>query len=266
MSTRSLLPGEVHLWMARYPQFDDPVARARCDAVMSDEERSQTERFYFPDDRLRHRVTRALLRNTLSRYAPVEAGAWRFTVNAYGRPAIDPGHGEARALSFNLSHTRGLIVLAVARDIDLGVDVENIRHRAAPLDIADRFFSTEEVAALAMLEAEARPRRFYEYWTLKESYIKARGMGLSLPLDGFAFSYTATDAIALAIDPALADDPERWEFWQWHPIDDCLIALCIQRRGDTVARIQARLALPEGDAPIPLVPLRRSPAPVLRPR
>lgn len=253
-----LLPGEVHLWMARYPQFGDPLSSAKCDAVMTDEEKARTERFHFEDDRLRHRVTRALLRNSLSRYAPVNPDAWRFVSNAYGRPAIDPHHGEACTLSFNLSHTRGLIVLAIARDVDLGVDVENVRHRAAPLDVADRFFSIEEVGALAKIDAAARPRRFYEYWTLKESYIKARGMGLSLPLDGFAFSYPTDDAIALAIDPTLSDDPARWEFWQWHPIDDCLVALCLQRRGDAATRIHARLALPGGEATLSLVPLRRS--------
>lgn len=258
MKVQPLLPGDVHVWMARYHQFDDPAIRADCDAVMSDEERARTDRFHFEEDRLRHRVTRALLRTTLSRYAPVLPGAWCFASNAYGRPAIDPKHGEACGLSFNLSHTRGLIVLALARSGDLGVDVENIRHRAAPLEIADRFFSAGEVDALAMLDPAARPRRFYEYWTLKESYIKARGMGLSLPLDGFAFSFPSDDSVALTIDRALSDDPARWEFWQWQPMDEYLVSLCLQRHPGATTRIRARIAFPGGDEPMDLAPLRRS--------
>jgi phosphopantetheinyl transferase len=84
----------------------------------------------------------------------------------------------------------------------------------APLDIADHYFSAVESAALTALEPSWRHLRFFEYWTLKESYIKARGMGLSIPLDKFTFSYPCDCGVVLSVDAEFGDHPDRWAFWQ----------------------------------------------------
>jgi 4'-phosphopantetheinyl transferase len=169
------------------------------------------------------------VRRVLSRYAPVGPKDWIFASNAYGRPEIANAGISVSDLSFNISHTQGLIVLGVTRGRELGVDVENIRAREVSIDIADRFFSPIEVAALAKVPLDLRQDRFFEYWTLKESYIKARGMGLSIPLDKFSFGFPQDHAIEVSIDPELEDGSERWQFWQLRPTPAYLVAICAER-------------------------------------
>jgi 4'-phosphopantetheinyl transferase len=122
-----------------------------------------------------------------------------------------------------------LIVLVVGADISLGVDTENIRVRPAPLDVANRFFSQEEIAALRMLPATEQHERFFQYWTLKESYIKARGHGLSIPLDKFSMRLSADGGVNFSVASCLDDDPQRWKFWQLRPTADTCAAICAER-------------------------------------
>ncbi|UXY16201.1 4'-phosphopantetheinyl transferase superfamily protein [Chitiniphilus purpureus] len=221
-------PG-IDLWLTFYQELTDPRLLDELRGLLSEAERQQAARFHFADDRKRYLATRALVRTVLSRYAPVAPTDWVFTANAYGRPQIDPCHGEAAGLHFNLSHTQGLIVLGVARHGALGVDVEHLHARQVSPGLGERFFSPAEAAALAAVPPAQRQARFFEYWTFKEAYIKARGMGLSIPLDRFGFDYPHEHAVQLTIDPALGDDAQRWQFWQFRPTPDHLLAICTER-------------------------------------
>jgi 4'-phosphopantetheinyl transferase len=204
---------QIDIWCAFCESITDPPLLERYRQLLTEAERQQETRFHFAQDRHRYLITRALVRTTLSRYADLPPERWTFVLNAYGRPAIcnDGVHG----ISFNLSHSRKLVVLAITRDHDLGVDTEDALTRSAPTEIAERFFAPEEVASLRALPADQQPERFFQYWTLKESYIKARGMGLSLPLDQFAFHFPRADQVRLTIQPKLQDAAENWRFWQW---------------------------------------------------
>jgi 4'-phosphopantetheinyl transferase len=224
----ALEPGEIHLWLSFYDQVTDPQLDTGCRELLNPEERAQEGRFYFSHDRRQYLFSRALLRTTLSRYAPVDPTDWVFSSNGYGRPEIANAEAVRLDLSFNLSHTRGLIVLAVTRQRILGVDVENIACRRASIDLADRYFATDEVAALKAEPRHLQSYRFFEYWTFKEAYIKARGMGLSLPLDRFSFHYPDAHSVALVIQPELRDDATRWQFWQFQPTAEHLIAVCAE--------------------------------------
>lgn len=232
---------EVHVWLAFYDAIDEQLHDAYR-AMLNDEERAQEPRFHFARDRRRYLVTRALVRTVLSRYVPIAPAAWTFSKNEYGCPAI--ANPAAGALSFNLSHTHSVIVLAVTRGRAVGVDVENVRDCAIPVDIADRFFAPQEVAALNTVPPQNQQDRFFEYWTFKESYIKARGMGLSLPLDKFSFHYAGERDVALSIDAELGDDAARWQFWQFRPTPDYLVALCAERAGDRQSTVIIRQTVP----------------------
>jgi 4'-phosphopantetheinyl transferase len=218
-------PAQIDLWLTYYQPLADPLFQAQLRALLSDAERAQEVRFHFPDDRLRYLVTRAMARTVLSRYAGVAPSAWEFEHNEYGRPAIAKRHALT-ALRFNVSHARGLIALAVGHGRELGVDVENLAERQAPIGVAERFFAAAEVAALRGVPEDRQHARFFEYWTLKESYIKARGMGLSLPLEQFAFHLPPAGPVQLQVAPALGDDGARWRFWQCQLAPDYLLALC----------------------------------------
>ena len=239
-----LTSGEIHLWLADYAAIGDERLHAAYRELLSAEEKAQEPRFYFERDRRRYLVTRALVRTVLSRYAPIDPRDWVFSANRYGRPEIANAEVRDASLSFNISHTHSLIVLGVTRERALGVDVENVAARAVSTDIADRFFAPAEVAELNRVPRHRQQDRFFEYWTFKESYIKARGMGLSLPLDKFSFHYPDEAAVAIAIDSELADHAQRWQFWQFRPSPEYLVAICAERTGAAPPRITVRHAVP----------------------
>jgi 4'-phosphopantetheinyl transferase len=248
----------IDIWLTHYDDIQDAGLLAQFRELLSDEERARQQRFHFADDRKRYLVTRALVRTTLSRYAPVKPAAWTFQTNAYGRPGIAGAHPEAVDISFNLSHTRGLIALAVTRQRALGIDVENLAVREVPPSLADRFFSAAEIAALAALPSERRHYRLFEYWTFKESYVKARSMGLSLPLDRFGFHYPHERAVRLHIDPELGDEPARWGLWQYRPGPDYLLAVCCERGLDESVTLTLRRSVPMRSDEVLRLPVLRS--------
>jgi 4'-phosphopantetheinyl transferase len=98
--------------------------------------------------------------------------------------------------------------------------------RQAPVEIAGRYFAPAEVCDLVHAPLCQQQHRFFEYWTLKESYIKARGMGLSIPLDKFSFHCLDERAVRLTTDPTVDDNANRWRFWQCRPTHDHLLAIC----------------------------------------
>ena len=240
----SLTPEEIHLWLAFYDEITDERLLSDYLALLNSAEKEQQSRFYFAKDRLRYLVTRALVRTVMSRYVAIDPKEWVFSTNAYGCPEISNVQGREVFLSFNISHTDSLIVLGVTRRRALGVDVENFRAREVSIDIADRYFAPSEVTALNNVPPQQQQYRFFEYWTFKESYIKARRMGLSLPLDKFSFHYPNDHALEIAIDPELADDAGRWQFWQFQPRPQYLVAICAERVGDQPPRLLVHQTVP----------------------
>ncbi|MEE2637472.1 MAG: 4'-phosphopantetheinyl transferase superfamily protein [Acidobacteriota bacterium] len=229
-----LLDGQAHLWWARPDAFRDPEQLAHLRALLSDEERSKTDRYRFERDRHACLVTRALVRVTLSRYHDVIPARWQFRTNTHGRPEVA---WPVTSLRFNVSHTDGLIVCLVSRGREVGVDTEHLNRVQHWLDLADRFFSPEEGVALRQVTTKDRPTKFLEYWTLKESYIKARGMGLELPLSGFVFDLSRhTDDIKVRFTSAINDDAARWQFTVGRLGKGHLVATALERRNrDQVA-------------------------------
>lgn len=240
-----LAPHQVHLWCAAVPGAEVPHLHPRYAELMAPHEVAQHKRFMFDKDKRRYLTTRALVRTVLSRYAPVAPQDWAFEPNEYGRPAIANADEAARRLRFNVSHTDGLVVLGITSGREIGVDTESVQ-RQAPLDVADRFFSARESSALRALPAPLQAARFWDLWTFKESYIKARGMGLSLPLDGFSFLLDDAARVAISFEPHLDDDPARWAFWQFRPDASHLLAVCLARDGGPAPEFTLRTIEPLG--------------------
>ena len=234
---------EVHVWLAFEEQIRDAALLAHYHALMTPEEAARQRRFVFERDRHRHLVTRALVRTVLSRYAPVAPRDWTFTENKYGKPTAANEPARALDISFNVTHTQGLVAMAVTRKAALGVDAENTATRQAPIEVANHFFAPDETSALARIGADRQHDRFFQYWTLKESYIKARGMGLSIPLDKFAFLFHTEERLELTVHPDLADVAARWQFWQFRP-PGFLLALCAQRIQPGRPRVVLRDVVP----------------------
>lgn len=224
-SSELLPPDEIHLHITDDPAITDPDLLAKYEALLTAEERVRKDRFHFPRHRHQFLVARALLRTTLARYCPdVQPADWRFQANDYGRPYI-AGAG-AGLLDFNLSHTDGRIVLAVCRSPSPGVDIERTNPPDGFLDIADRFFAANEVSALNMLPAAEQESRFFALWTMKEAYIKARGMGLSIPLQDFAITFGPAGP-SIHFGDGGADDPRRWQLFMLEGGEEYALALAL---------------------------------------
>ena len=204
----TLTADDVHVWHVVPELVSDPTLLRRYEVLLSPDERARQARFAFPADRHVYLVARALVRTTLSQYAEVEPQAWTFKAGQYGRPEI-AGPSDVPPLRFSLSHTAGLVALAVALRVEVGIDVEGIHTRASGLDIARRYFALSEADDLEALPPERQDRAFLEYWTLKEAYIKATGLGLSVPLKSFAFELTDPPAIRFDAGPG---DSSEWHF------------------------------------------------------
>lgn len=225
-----LADDEVRLWIVDPEAACDDTLAAAWRALLAPDERVREQRFHFDADRRTHLAARAALRSVLSRHAPaVEPADWCFSLGPHGKPAVDAAHGDAAALQFNLSHTRGCVVLALSRAGAVGVDVEPLA-RQVDLGVADRFFSVAETAALHALPPARQMDRFVALWTLKESYIKALGLGLAMPLDRFSFQLDdAPDRVALSLHQDVDDDAARWQVEQFDVAGGFRVALCAER-------------------------------------
>jgi 4'-phosphopantetheinyl transferase len=219
-----LQAGQVDVWLASLSNVSSSEAFAYLQ-LLSEPEQAQWQRFKVEDARLQYLVTRALVRTTLSRYADVPAQTWQFETNAYGRPHISQPQAS-RNLRFNLSNTTGLVACAVSMDCEIGIDVENITRTVDTDAVAPSVFAPAELADFREATLEDRRDRFFSYWTLKESYIKARRMGLSLPLDAFWFELGGKSPL-LRVTDRCPDIPDRWRFYQHAPTDEHVAAVAV---------------------------------------
>jgi len=209
----------VHVFATTVEEARRAGALPRYLAQLTEEERSRHARMR-PDPRGdEFLVGRALARKALAELAPGVAAV--FTAGSHGRLEV----AEA-GISFNLSHADGLVVCAVADSV-VGVDVEKVDPSRTEPAIWENYFAPPEVAALAALPEERRCERFFRYWTLKEAYIKARGLGLSIPLREFWFEVAASAPIRIAFAASLDDDPGRWQFAQQALGPDHLLAVAV---------------------------------------
>lgn len=190
-----LLPGEVHVWSVR---LDRPGSSIELVTTLSGDERDRASRFHFERDRRRFICARGALRRILGEYLDVDASALTFTYGAHGKPAL--GGFVAEALSFNVSHSGELALIAVAApNLEIGVDVEAVRPMPDGDDIASRYFAPAEVARLRALPVAMQEEAFFRCWTRKEAYLKALGDGLARPLDSFEVTLAADEPVELSV-------------------------------------------------------------------
>ncbi len=223
-----LLPDEVHVWAAIPTHVRQPEHVRRCWELLDEEERARHERFVYTEHRHQFLVSHALVRTVLSRYAEVHPGDWTFTRNEFGRPDVEVPPGQP-PLRINLSHTRGWLACAVTLDREVGVDVEEIRHELDVHQLAHRYFSASEAEELLTLPPSQQRQRFFDLWTLKEAYLKARGIGLALGLGDFSFHREEPRQIRVAFGAAIGDDPRTWQFALFEPSRNHRLAVAVRR-------------------------------------
>ena len=202
-----LQAGSVHVWHAGLPVTGSQPEL--FENLLSSDEAARRARFHFESDRRDFASARGLLRTLLAAYCGRDPRELRFRYSERGKPSL-AGPGSDEGLQFNLSHTRGAILLGICRGRAVGVDIEKVREDFRPQEIAARFFSDAEQQALSSLPEAERRQAFFRCWTRKEAFLKARGDGLSFPLERFDVSIGGEAEVRLTTRP----DPAEAERWQ----------------------------------------------------
>jgi 4'-phosphopantetheinyl transferase len=211
---------EVRVACAPTSVLSDPAVMAAAVAWLDGVERERHARFHHDDDRRMFLLGRIMARVQVGRAMGVAPRAWTWRDGPRGRPEIADARTGVR---FNLAHSAGLVVCAVASGRDVGVDVEHLARRPVDPAVVTRYCSPQEIADINLPDPGWHDR-FLTHWTLKEAYLKARGLGIAVTLADLAFSITDTGArISFAGSLAGADD--RWVFHLARPVATHVIAV-----------------------------------------
>ncbi len=206
----ALEPSEAHFWLCKPDELEQsPEYIASMESVLNADELARMRRFKFPQHSNLFCISHAFTRYVLSLYAPLKPAEWNFSKGEHGKPYVNNAGFED--IYFSLSHTKGLIALFVAKGHEIGCDVEGRKSNVRGRDIAKRFFSSSEVEEYMAFDEQERQFRFFDYWSLKESYIKAKGKGLAISLGKFSFSLNHRP-IAFSADEDLEESGVNWTF------------------------------------------------------
>lgn len=216
-SDTKLTDSEVHLWRAKLIQDSDMIRR--LSSVLNEEEQNRAKRYLLERDKIQFIAARGILRELLARYLRSSAEDIEFVVGAKGKPSTRSNP----ELRFSLSHSRGLVLYALSKNRELGVDVELQRTEFSIGDIVENYFSAREKAEFLALDGNAQNLAFYVGWTRKEAYLKARGEGLHMKLNAFDVSVDPGRPALLR-----SDDAARWEVHSFCPAPDFVAALAVE--------------------------------------
>jgi 4'-phosphopantetheinyl transferase len=191
----------LHLWCANPGDFLPDAIIEACVSMLSEDEQAHWRSYRFDKHRREYLITRVLVRTALSYFHPLAPAAWRFESNIYGKPFVVPDCG----LRFNLSNSPGLVVCLISQGAEVGVDAQPGESGERIAELGPEVFSPLELAQLVGMRRAEKSDRALSLWTLKEAYIKARGMGLTLSLNKVSFLYGGLEGIRLELDPRLDD-------------------------------------------------------------
>jgi 4'-phosphopantetheinyl transferase len=223
---RPVLTGAaVHVWRVSLNQ-ETSTMRALF-ATLTPDECERASKFHFQKDREHFIVARGVLRDILAGYLDTSPARIRFSYNQYGKPALAQA-GGTEDLRFNVSHAHEVALYGFARGRDIGLDIEFVREDFASLEIAERFFSTDEVSILRTLPTAQQTVAFFNCWTRKEAFIKALGEGLSHPLDRFSVSFVPGEPAALLSTADDRHEAARWSLVELTPGGGYAAALALE--------------------------------------
>ena len=220
-----LQPDEVHFFYTMADEIQDHLLLEKYHKISSKKEKEKTNRYLFEKDRHNCLVTRGLQRFVLSQCTDIPPESLVFEESCYGKPDIKPGSTNI-PVKFNLSHASGLTACAVILNNEIGIDVEDST-RKINLNIADRFFSRQESEYILNMPEHKKKETFFDFWTLKESYIKAKGKGLSIPLAKFSFRIN-NNKTSIHFDESYNDNSDNFIFFRFPLLKRFKAAITIQ--------------------------------------
>lgn len=224
-------PTQLDFWFIQPEKVPDNLL-PQYRQLINAEELTRIHRYRFAKDQRNALITRAFIRCILAKYLNTPATKLSFGKNKHDKPFL---LNNPQELTFNLSHTDGLIACAIHQGANIGCDVENSERNNDVLSIANRYFSTQEVTKLFSLPRNKQQAAFFHYWTLKEAYIKACGQGLAISLQDFSFHLEHLEQdinqdIAISFAQHRNDRPEHWQHWLFKPNNQHTAAISLNRR------------------------------------
>jgi 4'-phosphopantetheinyl transferase len=225
LPAQPLKDSDLHIWRASLSGSPDELSY--FDSLLSMDEKARAERFYFERDRNRYVFGRGILRTLLGNYLRQEASKITFVYGLYGKPAIGSMHSN-KTLQFNLAHSNEWAVYVFGWDQPLGIDLEHIRPMPDVDDLAERVFSASESALIHSLFDDQKWETFFTIWTCKEAFLKARGSGLTIPLDQFEVSPNANGDMKLTSISGNSTLAARWRLETFKPMADYQSAIAVE--------------------------------------
>jgi 4'-phosphopantetheinyl transferase len=222
-SVSPLEPGDVHVWSVAL-DVSEPSLRV-LEEICSPAEKERAGRFHFARDRHRFLASRGRLRLLIARYTGVSPDCVAFGTGSRGKPYLIR---DETGLEFNLAHSHALALVAFTHRREIGVDVEYLSREVSVEQIAERFFSPAEAAALRDLPDESRRTGFFACWTRKEAFLKANGQGIAFGLDRFTVSLAPGAPAALLETPFDPAEAARWSLRTLQPGRDYLGAVAVR--------------------------------------
>jgi len=223
-----LKQNEVHLWIASRSEQNESLMMQLFHQTLSSEEHRTALRFHSARARSEYVMAHALLRLALSELFSVTPLDWRFGRDRNGKPIIIAPECFA-PVQFSISHTTNLVTCIVTSAVEAGVDAERIEQTNDLAATAQGVCSTSELQYLATLTKEKWAPRFFDLWTLKESYAKARGLGLLLPLKSISFEIGPANSVRVRFAQDIEDNSSKWLFWLRHLPSVHTLSLAVRR-------------------------------------
>jgi 4'-phosphopantetheinyl transferase len=230
----------IDLWIIHLGSPALPVSKYL--ALLSDSEKTRMGQFHFDEDKWRYAAVHAGLRKILAGYLSIDPETIQFILNSYAKPALVDDQNPQQ-LQFNLSHSNGLALIAVSTIQPVGVDVERIKHLTNHLKLAERHFSPDEIDVLKQKDRSVSSAAFIQLWAGKEAFIKARGNGMSLPLNQFSLAKLISDPESPSCVVPDPGDGRHWWVSRLHLFDGYLGAVAVQGESGTINYLSGRTDL-----------------------
>ena len=227
-----LAHGEVHVWCEDFALLQ-AVKNNQNLQILAPDEIEKSQRFRFEKDRQHYINARSWLRKIIGKYLQTSPGLLRFGYGEFGKPWLMNEEGNPHLLQFNLSHSEGVAICALAWEKAVGIDLEALRFENSYDNVAENFFSQRERLALQTVAPEFKQIAFFNCWTRKEAYLKARGDGLIFPLDEFDVSLNFEEAKLLSVHH-FPEENQRWTLYHLNPKSNFVGALAVEGKPNKI--------------------------------
>lgn len=232
--SQPLVDSDLHVWSASLA--GSPEELAHYSSLLSADEKTRAEKFYFERDRHRYIFGRGILRTLLAGYLKINPSKIEFMYGAHGKPALKKAYHD-KILQFNLAHSNDWGLYIFGWDRQLGIDLEHVRPLQDADDFAKRFFSRQESAWINSLPMDQKWGAFYKLWTCKEAFLKANGSGLTIPLNEAEIFIQDDNSAKLVSIGGVSDKAAKWQLEIFNPIDDYQAAIAFEgNQGQIVFR------------------------------